>query len=98
VLFHSLAHQTFKDYELICIDDLNTERFPAVREYAASLNIPLAALMPSKPKVRGKRFGQCNAINSGVFPSRFCRRRFWQASRACAVLQAWWSHAGSSSQ
>jgi hypothetical protein len=77
VLFESLAQQTSKDFELICIDDagpMDKEtgiRAPPARRaaavaYARKLGIPLMALVPSKKKVRGKRFGQCNAINSGL--------------------------------
>ena len=40
------------------------------REYAESLGLPLAAILRSKDKVRGKRFGQCNAINSGLLLAR----------------------------
>ena len=34
--------------------------------YAVRLGVPLVALVASKKKVRGLRFGQCNAINSGL--------------------------------
>lgn len=66
MLFESLSRQTSLDYELICIDDLGSgQRHAQASEYALRKGIPLAAILKSKPKVRGKRFGQCNAINSG---------------------------------
>jgi glycosyltransferase involved in cell wall biosynthesis len=60
-----LARQTNKDYELICVDDLSKDRKEEAAKYALQLNIPLKAIVSSKPKLRGKRFGQCNAINTG---------------------------------
>lgn len=77
MLFESLAHQTSTDFELICIDDTGPmnketgERGPPVRRvaavaYARRRGVPLVALVPSKKKTRGLRFGQCNAINSGL--------------------------------
>ncbi len=77
MLFESLARQTSTDYELICIDDtgpMDKEtgvRGPPARRaaavaYARRRGVPLVALVPSKKKVRGLRFGQCNAINSGL--------------------------------
>ena len=77
VLFESLARQTSTDYELICIDDtgpMDKEtgvRGPPARRatavaYVRRRGVPLVALVPSKKKVRGLRFGQCNAINSGL--------------------------------
>jgi glycosyltransferase involved in cell wall biosynthesis len=71
VLLESLARQTSRDYELICIDDLGAgQRHSDAAEYALRKGVPLAAMLQSKPKVRGKRFGQCNAINSGLAVSR----------------------------
>ena len=77
MLFESLAQQTSADYELICIDDTGAMdketgvRGPPARRaaaiaYARRRGVPLVALVPSKKKVRGQRFGQCNAINSGL--------------------------------
>ncbi len=77
VLFESLAQQTSKDFELICIDDTGPldkstgvrappERRAGAIAYARRRGVPLKALVPSKKKVRGLRFGQCNAINSGL--------------------------------
>ena len=77
VLFESLARQTSNHFELICIDDtgpMNREtgvraaptRRAAAVAYARRRGVPLVALVPSKKKVRGLRFGQCNAINSGL--------------------------------
>lgn len=77
VLFESLAQQTSTDFELICIDDAGVldqttgirgppARRAAAVAYARRLGLPLVALVPSKKKVRGLRFGQCNAINSGL--------------------------------
>ncbi|KAJ1469689.1 hypothetical protein T484DRAFT_1850804, partial [Baffinella frigidus] len=40
------------------------------REYALALKLPLAAILRSKAKVYGQRFGQCNAINSGLLLAR----------------------------
>ena len=77
MLFESLAKQTSTDFELICIDDTGPmdpetglrgppERRSAAVAYARRLGVPLVALVSSKKKVRGLRFGQCNAINSGL--------------------------------
>ena len=80
MLFESLAQQTSKDFELICVDDLGDSRKEAAIEYAVRLGLPIAAMVRSKPKLRGKRFGQCNAINTGgqLSPPRRCAcSLFW---------------------
>ena len=89
MLFECLSKQTSRDFELICVDDIvDRDRHDSASDYALRKGIPLVAMVSSKEKVRGKRFGQCNAINSGdppVSPDPFPSRelRFWPRRHLC---------------
>jgi glycosyltransferase involved in cell wall biosynthesis len=66
VIMESLARQTNRNYELICVDELADHRAHAVKEMAAQLQVNLVAITRSKPKTHPEtRFGIANAINTG---------------------------------
>lgn len=66
ILFSSLRQQTEKCFDLVVIDDLVAHRRAEILDAARSAGVVVKALLPAKPKTRGMRFGQYNAINSGL--------------------------------
>ena len=70
ILADSLANQTFKDYELIIIDDYSVDRREVVRNYLEHKGIPVAYIGASKPKCFPDiAFNVSNAINTGFLLS-----------------------------
>ena len=70
ILLSSLALQSSRDYELICIDELAPWRRAEVEAAAAALHVNLVHMTRSKPRARESRFGIANAINSGLLLAR----------------------------
>lgn len=70
VLADSLQHQTFKDYELIVIDDFEVDRREVVRKYLESRGIVVSYVGPSKPKCFPELAANImNAVNTGLLLS-----------------------------
>lgn len=67
MLFNSLAGQTYRNYELIVVDDAHAQRREKVLEYAKLKQIPLAYYGPSKEKTYPEnKFCYANAMNTGI--------------------------------
>ena len=67
ILLNSLAQQTSKNYELICIDELANYRKEKIKTMAEKLNVNLKIVRPGKEKTfPDTKFGICNAFNTGL--------------------------------
>jgi hypothetical protein len=67
VLLNALAKQTANDYELICIDELDSHRAESVQAMAVTLGVNLVVVTKSKAKSHPTTpFGLANAINTGL--------------------------------
>jgi glycosyltransferase involved in cell wall biosynthesis len=70
ILADSLANQTYKDYELIIVDDFLPDRSKQVHEYLVSKNVKPAVITCSKPKCFPELpFNVSTAVNTGVILS-----------------------------
>ena len=70
LLAASLEDQTYKNYELIIVDDYKPRLVNAdsMRRYFKSFNIPIVWYGPSKEKtLKDTTYGQVNAFNTGLF-------------------------------
>eukprot|EP00298_Acanthocystis_sp_HF-20_P014074 c20624_g1_i1.p1 GENE.c20624_g1_i1~~c20624_g1_i1.p1 ORF type:complete len:232 (+),score=49.30 c20624_g1_i1:42-737(+) len=81
ILLNSLSQQILDDidypiseiFEIICIDELSPYRARIIYEVGNELNLPIVAVVPSKPKssnYKNKKFNLFNAINTGILLAR----------------------------
>jgi glycosyltransferase involved in cell wall biosynthesis len=70
ILADSLVNQTYKNFELIIVDDFKPDRSQVIREYLEGRGLQIKYLGPSKKKCFPENsFGIFNAINTGFIES-----------------------------
>lgn len=70
ILADALSNQTYKDFEIIIIDDFRPNRSNQVKEYFKSKGLEIAYIGPSKQKCFPElTFGIFNAVNTGFIKS-----------------------------
>ena len=71
ILADALANQTYKNYELIIVDDYKPDRSDEIRKYLAAKGVGVSYIGPSKRKCFEELpFGIFNAVNTGFAHAR----------------------------
>jgi len=69
-LLQGLAHQTSRDFELICVDENAEVRGDKIKRFAEELGVPLRMVLPGKPRSKKNTFKLFSAYNTGLLASR----------------------------